>query len=204
MDKQELVIGIIAQAGHGKDSCADILREEFGFARQALADPLKMDIYEAFKDFPEYSIEAQNSRDRDPRVRRLQQVYGTEWCRNRLGKDYWLRRWSEAAQGKFNGGVPGIAVPDLRFPNEVAYFKDEWEACILFVHRPGHEEPGVDPTHDSERFVRDLRSQADIEIVNDGTLDDLRRHVIDAVSLFLLKRQEDSVGDGVPPPMVDV
>ena len=43
-----LVIGIIAQAGHGKDTCASVLGEEFGFARQALADELKMDIHLAF------------------------------------------------------------------------------------------------------------------------------------------------------------
>lgn len=171
------VVGIIGRAGHGKDTCAQILKEIYGFQRIALADALKRDIQECFSSFPECSIEAQNSRQRAPWVRRLQQVYGTEWCRKRLGEEYWLDRWAASAEVSFAVGIPGISVPDVRFPNEVKYLRERWGAKLLFVYRQGHQEPGVDPNHDSEKYVDSLRDEATAVVLNYGSLDDLRGRV---------------------------
>ncbi len=179
---EKKVLGIVAQAGHGKDTVAQVLWEEFHFARLALADELKKDIHVNFSTFPECSIEAQNSRQRAPWVRRLQQVYGTEWCRNRLGEDYWLSRWSDAADELLEAGAQGVSVPDVRFPNELEWLRSNKQAKILFLYRPGHQEPGVDPNHASEKFVAGLRPKADLVIENSGTLNDLRQTVIEKVS----------------------
>lgn len=183
--RSNIVIGIVAQAGHGKDTVAQILRGEFSFHRLALADELKSDIYENFPGFPECSLDAQNSRDRAPWVRRLQQVYGTEWCRNRLGEDYWLERWGEEAHRRFEAGAKGISVPDIRFPNELSWLRDTWGALIVFLDRPGYQEPGVDPNHGSERYVSSLREKADLVIVNDGSVEDLRLRVVEGVRALL-------------------
>lgn len=182
-----LVIGVVAQAGHGKDTCAAILREEFGFSRQAFADELKMDIHVAFSTFPECSIEAQNSRERVPWVRRLQQVYGTQWCRERLGEDYWVRRWEEAVERHFEDGSPGVVVPDVRFPNEMEMLRDRWDALIVFVERPRHREPGVDHSHESEKYVPGMKDRSDTVVINDGTLDLLRFRVVERMNELLVR-----------------
>lgn len=192
------VVGILGQAGHGKDTCADILRDELGFCRLAFADELKMDIYKAFENFEECSIAAQNSRKRAPWVRRLQQVYGTQWCRNRLGNDYWLLRWEPEARRLLNGGAFGIAVTDVRFPNELSFLKMRWGAYILYMDRPGHCEPGVDPTHESEMYVRGLRDKADAVVVNDCSLVELKSRVLSAVSCFWNSSGQNRGVDSIP------
>lgn len=178
------VIGILGQAGHGKDTCATILKEEFGFYRQALADELKKDIQIAFSNFSECTLLAQNSRSRAPWVRRLQQIYGTEWCRNRLGDDYWLLRWEKEAKRLFSEGEIGISIPDVRFPNELDFLKCRWQAYILYVDRPGYQEAGVDPNHESEVYVKSLRDVSDAVVVNDSDLIKLRSEVVAKVSNF--------------------
>ncbi|MDP2726996.1 MAG: hypothetical protein Q8P59_05595, partial [Dehalococcoidia bacterium] len=112
------------------------------------------------------------------------QIYGTEWCRERLGKDYWLDRWSEKAKKWFNYGARAIVVPDVRFPNEVSYLRSRWDAEFIFVERPGHEEPGVDPNHGSEKHIPELREAATLEVINSEDLAALRTILVERVEIF--------------------
>ena len=109
-----------------------------------------------------------------------------------MGKDYWVDRWQEAVEKHFEEGSLGVVVPDVRFPNEMKLLRDRWNALIVYVERPGHQEPGVDPTHDSERFVPTMREEADTIVINDGSLDLLRDRVVERI-------QELLVREGLPP-----
>jgi dephospho-CoA kinase len=170
------IIGVVGQAGHGKDTVARMLVEEFGLMRLALADRLKSDLHEWFEEFEDFSVERQNARDRAPVVRRLQQIYGTE-IRREQDKEYWLKAFAFDALGvAASGAVPGIVIPDIRFPNEATIVREKWNGVLAFVERD-HVEANVDMTHASESHVASLRALSDFIIVNEGTLEDLHGRV---------------------------
>jgi dephospho-CoA kinase len=187
------VIGVVGQAGHGKDTVANIIVDKFQFERIALADRLKQDLAEWFEGDEDFTIERQNARDRHPKVRRLQQIYGTE-IRRAQDKNYWLKEFAFTALGRAAAGVRGVVVSDIRFPNEATILREKWNGLLLFVER-SHQEANVDMSHASEAHVQDLRQLADYTFVNDGTLEDLEQRVTKATSL-LLKNSSYRQGGG--------
>lgn len=116
--------------------------------------------------------------------RNLQQNVGTE-ARILLGEDLWVDQvlprtfglGAEALQLELGFMYPDIdvlAITDLRFENEARRVRDVG-GVVWEVTRPGAESDG----HASEQALpRDL---VDWQIVNDGTLDDLRCRVEDAI-----------------------
>ena len=102
-----------------------------------------------------------------PTARYLLQTLGTQWGRQAVADDLWLRIWMlQARQHEF------AIADDLRFPNE-AEAVSEIGGELWCITRPGC----VDTTgHESERGLGDIAF--DRVIVNDGTLEDLRRAVV--------------------------
>ncbi len=84
-------------------------------------------------------------------ARHAMQSLGTEWGRECIHPELWLRAWKHAAeQATSAGGCPSlIIVDDLRFDNEAAYLRG-LGAIIVRLFRDGiHYEQG----HASERPV---------------------------------------------------
>jgi hypothetical protein len=177
------VIGVVGQAGHGKDTVAEIIVRNFGLRRLALADRLKQDLSEWFEGDEDFTIERQNARDRHPKVRRLQQIYGTE-IRREQDENYWLKEFAFTALGYAAAGNRGVVVSDIRFPNEATILREKWNGLLFFVERE-HQEANVDMAHASEAHVQSLKMLADYTFVNDSTLEDLEDRVIRATSLLL-------------------
>jgi hypothetical protein len=158
-----MLIGVTGYAQSGKDTAAQVMRDEYGFRIVSWADALRRDIavldpiiapngtrlsdvgymsYEQLKrDFPEY--------------RRLLQVYGTDVHRT-IDSDYWLKRTMQSIEEGEN-----VVIPDVRFPNE-AQVVDH----LLLVSRKG-----VGPVNDHPSDQGLAFPYADAEVYNNWTLE---------------------------------
>ena len=166
------IIGLTGAAGAGKDLVASMIP---GACRVAFADPIYHGL-STMLGIPEGVLRNRTEKE-TPIVgigaspRQLLQTLGTEWGRQMIRDDIWLRtafwRWEQLAAG----GVSLIVVPDVRFQNEARMIRENGGEVWL-IHRPG-----VDPVaaHVSEAGIP-LR-QIDRLIVNDGTVDQLRERV---------------------------
>jgi len=115
------LVGICGLARAGKDTLANRIVERVpGTVRMALADPLKRDVVALGLATEEQVCE------KDPRTRRILQVWGTEHGRA-VDDQYWLLRF---CAGAFQmcaraGGNPPMperfVVPDIRYPNEADF-----------------------------------------------------------------------------------
>ena len=119
------LFGIHGKAGSGKDTVAKHLTDNYGFLRNAFADPLKRAAQQMF-----YLTQAETWEDSLKEVvipywgmspRELFQKLGTEGGRNVFGEDVWLKRWLyHYRQFKDN---THYVVPDVRFENEATHVR---------------------------------------------------------------------------------
>lgn len=160
------LIGISGHAGSGKDTAADALVAS-GWAKVALADPMKRFVAEAFDWDQEVWGPSELRSLPDKRYplpdgsgylspRRALQTLGTEWGRA-CYQDTWVRAALRAVEhlalGDFvytgKSGLqrtarmiktppPGVVIPDVRFKNEV---KAIWQAGgrVIRIKRPGRD-----------------------------------------------------------------
>ncbi len=102
--------------------------------------------------------------------RRLMQTLGNEWGREYVHPEVWvqiaLRRLDTLARNKMNA-----VIDDMRFPLEFEALKDRG-ALMVKVVRPGVVKTTL---HASEGRLD--KYNFDVEIVNDGTIEDLRAKV---------------------------
>lgn len=168
-----MLIGLCGAAGAGKGSVAAVLRER-GFVEIAFADPL----YEAVAAIAGIPVERLRDREVKEAVipwigkspRQLLQSLGTDWGRNMVADDLWVRAaMAKAAQHD------SVVIPDVRFSNEAEAIRAAG-GVILSVFRPGESCLTAETAaHESEAGIgRDL---IDAEIANDGDLGDLRVRV---------------------------
>lgn len=173
MAREQMLIGLYSPAPQsGKSTVADFLVERFGFTRKGFARALKdmtLALLEAFgfapKDANDYVY---GSRKETPipemggrSSRYLQQTLGTEWGRELVAGDLWIK-------AVLNDRRPDLlVVDDLRFPNEYDAIRAEG-GQVWKVVRPGAERTN---THPSEGLLDDR--EFDEVIVNDGSIRDL-------------------------------
>jgi hypothetical protein len=145
-----MILGIMGQAGSGKDVFADHLVEKYGYVRIALADPIKrmaMELYDMTeeqlwgvrKEQPDLRYPIPGKGFMTPRV--ACQIIGTEVIRN-LYPDTWVDLFSRHAHAVLSGSYSysrtkglrptsslrrlvgsqphGVVCPDVRFKNEVS------------------------------------------------------------------------------------
>lgn len=134
------IIGITGVARSGKDTLATYLVEHHGFSRIALADPLRefvssiADIpFEQLLDGPAKEQPVDWLGGRTPRY--MMQTLGTEWGRNKVDREVWLKvarrriekaaRWGES-----------VVIPDVRFDNEAEMVR-QMGGEVIQVVRPG-------------------------------------------------------------------
>ena len=153
-DRMIPLVGLAGYAGSGKDAAASALVDA-GYARRGFAD--------ALKDLAE-RIGWDGAKD--DTGRRLLQELGVG-CRNVLGADVWV----DALMGRITGPT---VITDVRFPNEVTAIANHGGIVVRVVR------PGVCPArgHISETSLDDLDLPV---IVNDGSLDELRRSLLEFV-----------------------
>jgi hypothetical protein len=174
-----MLIGLCGAAGSGKDSVASFLT---GYRKVAFADPL----YECVSAITSIPVEQLKDRVVKEAVipwigkspRQMLQTLGTEWGRDTIHSEIWVRATHNRISGDLGGGA-NIAITDVRFTNEAGLVL-ECGGEVWRVVRPGLVcLAGETATHSSEAGIPD--SMVSRVILNDGTLDDLKRKVEEAI-----------------------
>lgn len=166
------VIGIAGKAGTGKDTIADlIVMLRLGGYRYSFADPLRamlkagfrIDMYD--RDWIRRKEDPVKHLGKSPR--QLMQSLGTEWGRNLVHPDIWVK---EALIRLLECG-PGMVIADVRFDNEAEWVRIRGgklihvtRFCAPLVHQ-----------HASENGV--CVEPGDWSLENDGTIEDLRARI---------------------------
>ena len=175
-----ILIGLTGYAGTGKDTVREIL-EASGFYGFAFADPIRNMVREllASTGIDECWMTRRELKEEIiPQLgvsyRELAQTLGTEWGRS-LKPDFWLRTASAYVADLKHQGASALVVSDVRFVNEAAWVRSRG-GVIWRIHR---ELAGPVREHVSETELDDIKP--DVTLHNDGTVDDLRQTVIEAV-----------------------
>jgi hypothetical protein len=165
-----LLIAFTGLAGAGKSTAAAHLTQHRGFTRVRFAGPLKammaalgLSEREVDGDLKETPCELLCGRT----PRQAMQWLGTEFGRNLIGPDIWIRAWQAALPATGN-----VVVDDCRFPNE----RDAVRAAggiLVRIERPGagagaaghsseaHALPATCTLHNT-LSQRNLREQVDV------------------------------------------
>lgn len=185
-----LVIGVGGRLTAGKDAFADHLVDQHGFVKLGMSDTLAEALYrlnpivERGWDTSDYPIKRYQDlvdevgyveAKKNPEVRRLLQVLGTEVGRQLLGENIWVEAAKKKILEEAEAGRD-VVITGIRYANElrmVEYlgsttFDPGYVGTTVWVDRPGLESTGE---HSSENSI----GLKDFEYVfdNDGTLEEL-------------------------------
>lgn len=185
-----LLIGLAGRARSGKDTVGQRLCETHGLWRLAFADPIK-DMVAAMlnvdratlDDYPkEMDLPALNAS-----LRKVYQTLGTEWGREFIHRDVWVRlvarQWDMARR---NGGFSGAVITDVRMCNEASWIRQQG-GVVIHVEREQRE---AVRTHISEMPLPVLNG--DYRLSNNGTLDELYQRVADVMRLIMLAQRQQA------------
>lgn len=173
------LIGLMGYGSAGKSEVKNMLVTRFGFTGPHIGLPLKNMLRSLLRDFDvpaemiERYIDGDLKRETVPELgvtsTAAQQTLGTEWGRNCIGQDLWLRNWLLRADKVLSGGGR-VVQESVRFANEADAIRVRG-GIIVEVRRPG-----VGPLpggHVSE----ELPTDPDAVIHNNGSLRDLADRV---------------------------
>lgn len=180
-----LFIGLTGRAGAGKSTVAQHLEAEWAFEPIAFADPILAMTLALFNEAGvdgawavERALKEQPAPALGVSYRRIAQTLGTEWGRDLMGPDFWLR----VAAHKVHVArlhQASTVISDVRFPNE-AQWVIEQGGLLVRVTRPDLPPlPADTAAHSSERYAE--RLPAHVELVNGASIDTLRDRVDDLV-----------------------
>lgn len=177
-----ILIGITGKARSGKDTIADYLLQHKWFETISFANPVKRGIQAAF-NLPADKL----NEDKEQIIpelgyskRQLYQLFGTEFGRNILGEDIWVKsaqltlnkivERSHKQPGIFID-VPGVVISDVRFDNEAEFVKKN-NGIIVEVRR---ESATAVNDHVSEAGINPML--IDYVIENNGTIQQLNDRI---------------------------
>ena len=164
-----LYIGIAGSKRSGKDTLANGLASALSLPCDSFAAPLRQLVASLLG----LSLHELDSRKEDAidwlaelTPRHLMQTAGTEWGRDRVHPELWVR-------SLFARLPEGGLVPDVRFANEARAIRRRG-GVVIRVNRPGHR--SSDPHASEQPLPHEL---VDIEVDNDSTAADLVRRSLD-------------------------
>jgi len=159
------IIGVAGFIGAGKTLAASMIPDA---THLQWADP----IYRALAAM--FDVDEQTLRDRSQKesIRHMLRTLGTEWGRNLIHEDLWVRLTMERIDRLSADGVGGtFAICGTRFPNEIKAIRDRGGE-VWWVTRPGNV---MVTNHSSDKAIR--AEDCDRRILNDGPIESLRAYV---------------------------
>lgn len=116
------VLFITGYAGSGKSYVSDYISRKYGYKQFALGDKVKELTFKLLKLFevPINSIDDLYNENKQKYRKYLQQI-GTECCRGVLGNNIWCKTLFQQIRYESK-----IIITDLRFMNELEYFKKQY------------------------------------------------------------------------------
>lgn len=168
-----ILIGLAGPARSGKSTAADHLVRNHLLEHYSFADPLRSGLMEIFNLDPD-DFEGANKEQpvdwlgRSPRE--LMQSMGTEWARQLVHPDVWVKIAEQNLNYLQNtlSNVVGFVVSDVRFENEAAFIRQRGGTIVHLV-RP--DAPTVNP-HISEAGIQ--HQTGDITVYNSRSIESLR------------------------------
>lgn len=178
-----LLIGLAGPARSGKSTAADHLVRNHLLEHYAFADPLRSGLMEIFNLDPD-DFEGERKEQalawlgRSPRE--LMQSMGTEWARQMVHPDVWVRIAEQNLNYLQNSlsSVVGFVVSDVRFDNEAEFIRRRG-GTIIHITRP--DAPPVNP-HASEAGIH--ATQPDLIVRNTSDIEQLRCRIDDCVRII--------------------
>jgi len=170
--KSSLLIGITGKARSGKDTFAEMLERELDEALGVLsltsvasfADPIKDMLYGGL-DLEDKDPEAEEVYGKSYRY--LAQALGTEWGREMIDPDIWVR----AFHAQYKDDTNPIILTDVRFENEARFIRDR-VGVIVHMERPD-QEIIAESGHKSEAGLKRFFDARDFIISNHAGLEEL-------------------------------
>jgi hypothetical protein len=174
------LIGLTGRARSGKSTAADHLMRNHMLEHYAFADPLRTGLMEIFNlDADDFEGDRKEQPidwlGKSPRA--LMQSMGTEWARQTVHPDIWVKIAEQNLNYMENAlaDVIGFVISDVRFENEATFIRRRG-GTIIHIHRP--DAPAVNP-HVSEAGIQ--RRPEDLTIYNTGTREALRLQIDECV-----------------------
>jgi hypothetical protein len=183
-----MILGIRGKAGHGKDTTADYLIENYDIQKYNFADPMKRGAAELFgiplEDFYDDKKKLKVNEFWGVSPVHILLSLGTEWGQFgfkadlrgydnapawKWGRTIWIKRFEKA---KLNGEIEGenFIFPDIRFRHEAIAIK-EMGGKLVQVVRPTLINEGNDQRkHHSSETEMDSWEDWDAQIVNPGDM----------------------------------
>lgn len=170
------LIGFCGLARSGKDTAAEYLLRLYGMDVYSFAKPIKKALMAMF-GFSYRHLEG-DLKETDTvwlgkSPRELMQSLGTEWGRQWVCDDVWVRTLARELRGDANlcrsmGNVwRGAVISDVRLHNEAAWVRGEG-GVVVHIQRPNARRVASHSTEDGVEVVA-----GDFVIVNDGSVDAL-------------------------------
>lgn len=173
---KSLLIGLAGPARSGKSTAADHLVRNHLLEHYAFADPLRSGLMEIFNLDPD-DFEGERKEQQLPWLgrspRELMQSMGTEWARQMVNPDVWVKIAEQNLNYLQNSlsSVVGFVISDVRFENEAEFIRQRG-GTIIHISRPDAEP--VNP-HVSEAGIH--VKQSDLIARNTSCLSSFRARI---------------------------
>lgn len=175
--KDPLIIPIIGKARHGKDSFAELLKEEIETQNKGKCLIIKYGDYLKFicKEYFEWNGE------KDEKGRSLLQYVGTDLCRKN-NPDIWVAVVCEMVKG-MGDRYTHILIPDTRFPNEIEYWdKNDFTTFPIKIIRKNLDgtayDNGLTPEQKEHASETALDNFKPFYVIESNSIEQLRESAI--------------------------
>jgi len=165
--KTPTVIAFCGAKGHGKDTAAKFLIDNYGFVPVSFADGLRRTVATALRVNESWFLDPDKKEEIDPRTGKSRRYWlqwiGTEGFRS-LWDQVWVNWWYEEIMAR---GYERVVSTDMRFPNEYdAVYQYFPEATTIRITDP--RKPTGNDNHASEAHYKSFAVNYDI--MNDSDI----------------------------------
>ena len=167
------LIGIHGPLDGGKDTTANYIQAKFPdkYGRYSFAGPLKAACRIMFCFSQEQLEDRKLKEEADPfwgfAPRKAMQLLGTEFGRDMLRDDVWIKR-AEMEHAKNLGIGRGTVITDVRFENEAVWLRTQPNSALIYLIAPNIKRDER-YNHASEAGIK-LDESFDKVVVNDKSL----------------------------------
>lgn len=161
-----LLIGFTGNSDVGKDTCAKILYSKIPVTINTCILGFAAAIYKDLAEAFGLTVEELHRRKKDdPRIRKVLQLYGTEYGREQMGPDHWIDKFDKTVSTVTAPLAVRwvILVPDVRYLNEAEYIH-EHDGLIFRVTNINAKQEQLTLLHSSEQEHHKI--QVDLHINN--------------------------------------
>jgi|688.fasta_scaffold30666_5 phosphomevalonate kinase len=172
-----MIIGISSKMGCGKDFITEhyfipFLENKLKLKtlQVSLADQIKVNVMtKEGISYEDVFIKKNET------TRQLLQKEGTEFGRDVFGKDIWIKyyqNWIQILQGR---GVKAITTCDIRFKNELEWFKSQKNTVLIRIHAPKRNHQRLLQESNGDKNIYDILSnhisECDLDDIKDDQFD---------------------------------